>query len=135
MGYSANKYRKEREERRWKINPVWRGIGCVIILLIPFMSWYGAMYFIQTNQLFALPKELIKTFTIPYTHVSQIDKIIMAINQFADMNNLIYGQFFFTIILMFLGFGVLSVVYAVMYRVAGPPRYGPYDVPPDYMRR
>jgi hypothetical protein len=28
-----------------------------------------------------------------------------------------------------LGFGLLSVLYSFMYRLVGPPRYGPYDAP------
>lgn len=135
MGFAVNKYRREREPRRWKINPVWRGIGCVILLIIPIMSWYGTKFFLQSNRQIALPAELLKTFTIPFTHVAQIDQIIRSINNYADLHNLIYGQFFFTIILMFIGFGILSVIYAILYRVVGPPRYGPFDVPPGYMRR
>ena len=35
MGFSSQKYRKERQERPWVIHPVWRGIGCALILLNP----------------------------------------------------------------------------------------------------
>jgi hypothetical protein len=26
---------------------------------------------------------------------------------------------------------VMAFLYSVLYRVAGPPRYGPFDVPPN----
>ncbi len=42
MGFSSKKYRKEQQDRRWEIHPIWRGIGCALILLIPIMAWFTA---------------------------------------------------------------------------------------------
>jgi len=135
MGFSSQKYRKEEQARRWKINPVWRGIGCILILLIPIMAWFAAQIFTQTNTRVPIPTDLTKVVTVRYVHNAQIDRVIADINRFTAANNLTTGQFFFTFILMFAGFGILSVIYAVMYRIAGPPRYGPFDVPPNKVGR
>jgi len=35
-----------------------------------------------------------------------------------------------TIVLIVIGFGILTVVYAIFFRLIGPPRYGPLDSPP-----
>jgi hypothetical protein len=43
----------------------------------------------------------------------------------------VIGQLFFTVILSFIGFGVLAFAYAILYKMAGPPRYGPFDIPPN----
>ena len=135
MGFSAQKYRKEQQERRWKINPVWRGIGCFLILLIPIMAWFGATILMQTNQQLLRSQSLTKPISIRYSQILEIDRVIADFNHFSITNNLVSGQFLLTIVLMFIGFGILSVVYALMYKVAGPPRYGPFDVPPNSMRR
>jgi hypothetical protein len=135
MGFSAQKYRKERQQRPWEINPVWRGIGCALILLIPIMAWYAASLFLQTNKRVLLPPELTKPITIKYAHVQGIDQIIADFNHYTVSHNLLVGQFFFTIILIFIGFGLLSLVYAIMFRAAGPSRYGPFDIPPNIMRK
>ena len=131
MGFSSQQYHRQRDQRPWKINPVWRGIGCFLILLVPVMSWYATSLFLQTNQKVVLPWELTKVVAIPYTHVAQIDKVILQINRYFDATGFVFGQVFFTIIFSIIGFGVLALLYAMLYRFAGPPRYGPFDVPPN----
>lgn len=135
MGYSAQKYHREREQRPWKIHPVWLGIGCALLILVPIMSWFGTTLFLQSNEKIVLPKELTIIVNIPYTHIVQIDRIIISINRYFESTGFVFGHVFFTIIFSFIGFGLISVIYAVMYRVGGPPRYGPFDVPPNSVRR
>jgi hypothetical protein len=68
---------------------------------------------------------------IPFTHVAEIDRVILQINHYFNATGFVFGQIFFTIIFSFIGFGVMALLYAILYQVAGPPRYGPFDVPPD----
>ncbi len=135
MGFSSSKYRQDQHDRRWKVNPVWRGIGCVLILLVPIMSWFTAQVFIQSSLSSTMPRTMLEPIKIRPMHVAEIDSVIRQANLFFKDNNLVTGQLFLTVILMFIGFGILSVVYAMMYRVVGPPRYGPFDIPPDVMRK
>ncbi len=135
MGFSSQQYRRENAERRWKVNPVWRGIGCVLFILIPIMSWYGTTLFLHSNFKIELPWELSTVVAIPYTHVVEIDRVIAPINRYFASTGFVLGQLFFTIIFTFLGYGVMAFVYALLYKVAGPPRYGPFDVPPNSVRR
>jgi len=99
------------------------------------MSWYATALYLQSNEKITLPWELSTVIAIPYTHLAEIDSVIAPINRYFASTGLIFGQLFFTIILSFLGFGILAFVYALLYRVAGPPRYGPFDVPPSSMKR
>lgn len=135
MGFSSQKYRKERQERPWVIHPVWRGIGCALILLIPIMAWYAAVLFFQTNKTIPLSYTFSKPITIPYTQVLEIDRILAIFNQYTVSHNLAVGQFILTVVFMFIGFGILSLIYAVFFKAAGPSRYGPFDVPPDVMKK
>ena len=135
MGFSAQKYRKERKEKPWQIHPVWRGIGCVVILLIPIMAWYAATLFLQTNTKIHLSNDLSKPITLPYSQIQELDRIVASINHYTVSHNLVVSQFLFTIFFMFIGFGILSLVYAIMFKAVGPSRYGPFDVPPDVMRK
>ena len=130
MGFSAQQYRKQKEERPWKIHPAWRGIGCALILLIPIMAWFTAEIILQYKLPIAIPYDLTKPITIKYIHVAEIDQIFSVFNQYTTAHNLIGAKFFLAVILMIIGFGVLSLIYAMMYKAAGPPRYGPFDVPP-----
>ena len=135
MGFSSQKYRKERQERPWVIHPIWRGIGCALILLIPIMAWFAATLFLQTNKTLPISYIFSKPITIPYSQVLEVDRIIAIFNQYTVSHNLIVGQFFFTVVFMFIGFGILSLIYAVFFKAVGPSRYGPFDVPPDVMKK
>jgi hypothetical protein len=131
MGFSTQHYRGQRDQKPWKIHPVWRGIGCALLILVPIMSWFATTLFLQSNTSVVLPWELTKVVAIPYTHVVQIDKVILQINRYFAATGFVFGQVFFTVIFSFIGFGVMALLYAMLYRVAGPPRYGPFDVPPN----
>ncbi len=131
MGFSSQQYRRGKQDRPWKINPIWRGIGCIFILLVPIMAWYGTALFLQTNQSIVLPRELTNVVVIPFTHITEIDKLIVQANHYFQSTNFVMGQLFFTAILTAIGFGVIGFLYSILYRIAGPSRYGPFDVPPN----
>jgi hypothetical protein len=131
MGFSAQQYRRQRDQRPWKIHPVWRGIGCALLLLVPIMSWFATSIFLESNRKIVLPWELTRVVAIPFTHIAEIDQVILPINSYFNATGFVFGQVFFTIIFSFIGFGVIAFLYAILYRVAGPPRYGPFDVPPN----
>jgi hypothetical protein len=135
MGFAAQKYRKDRQERRWQIHPIWRGIGCTFLILIPIMSWFAARLFLQTNKILPISNNFVSPITLPYSQIPEVDRIIAGINHFTVSNNLIVGQFFFAVVFMFIGFGIFSLLYAVLFRAAGPSRYGPFDVPPNLMKK
>jgi hypothetical protein len=130
MGFSSirSSRARQREERPWKIHPVWRGIGCALIILVPVMAWAGADIFMEVKPFFEMPKELLDPVIIPVTPNSQANLIIDFFNRL--LSGVQYGHFFFTAVFSFLGFGVLSVLYGLFYRIAGPPRYSQFDVKP-----
>ena len=45
-----------------------------------------------------------------------------------------YAYVVTSILYMILLAGVMSVLYAFVYRLVGPPRYGPLDVPPPNVK-
>jgi hypothetical protein len=134
MGYSSQQYRKEQQERRWKIHPAWRGIGCILFLIVPIMSWVGASMILQNYQNLAVFYNLARVVVIPFTHVGEIDKIILSINLYFQKSGFMIGQLYVTIIFCLIGYGIMAFLYAILYRVAGPPRYGPFDVPPNRVK-
>ena len=124
-----NKYERKRPEARHKIHPIWTGIGCLMIIIVPIMSWaaaqllvdlgheqgWGIMYSLGGN--LALPAVL---YTTPY-----ISPVADFISSIPDLSALVL---FFLVILLILS-GVLSFVYSIVYRVIGPPRYTSEDEP------
>jgi len=102
--------------RPWKIHPVWRGIGCLIMLLFPLLSYAGAVLLVDANfkqHWVPVPAEFFASYKLPYVGV--VPHLL--------------GILVVTILLMFVSFAGLMVLYAVLYRLIGPPTLGPLDVP------
>lgn len=122
---------KKTEERPWKIHPIWRGIGCLMFLIIIVMAYAGAKELIDYNERekkLGLPDVLYDQVSISYT------KYIPALKE-DDVVNKFLGQFkngylLFMLIFMFIGFGLFSLFYAALYRFTGPSRYTSFDSPP-----
>lgn len=125
---------RKREERPWQINPAWRGIGCLMILLIILMSYAAADLLVQANnQTYhwtRFPANInavvvIPRIQIPYTIIDfTIGKISLLGSDVRYITLIFWGAF------LFVGFGILTVLYAIIYRFLGPPRYNRFDSPP-----
>lgn len=121
--------RPTKKEARYDIHPVWRGIGCFLIILIPFMAYTATIAFHQANARsgwLPVPANL-----NDYPDMSKLQRAAPQLNvAWNAIERIYYFDLLMFFVFLVLGFGLLSVVYAAMYRVVGPPRYGPYDVPP-----
>ncbi|MBI9049541.1 MAG: hypothetical protein JEZ00_08980 [Anaerolineaceae bacterium] len=94
-----------------KVHPVWRGIGCVLMILNPIMAYAGMILLLQLNRQNGW-------FRIPYDlYVEGKDPLL-----------LVKGLVF--LVLLFLLFSVYALFSFLVQRIAGPSRFGLYDVPP-----
>jgi len=129
---------RKHEERPWKIHPVWRGIGVIWMCLIPIMSYALAKIFNQmNNQSHWLPvsPELAKQIVInPYTLPSGVTIPFNVLTDIFPWGPHYYIELLFWGGFIFLGFGLLSIFYAFLYRSFGPPP-NPYEVVKDPPRR
>lgn len=97
-------------------HPIWRGIGCLMIIIIPIMAYAAADLFLQAAPgmgLFPQAADIyqnidLKYFVLPFS----------------------LGEAIFTVFFAVLGFMIFAFLYTFAYRVAGPPKYGPTDAPP-----
>ena len=106
---------QQREEKG--IHPIWRGIGCILIIVIPMMAYAGAVELVKANYEFGwmrMPAELAQVVQIPYI---------------GAVPNL-YAYLAIGIVLLVIGYGILMIIYSIMYRAVGPSKYGPTDAPP-----
>ena len=130
MGYSSRKYEKKRDERPWQVHPAWRGIGCVLAILVPLMAWAGAVVFLQNNSIIPLPADLTNPMRFQLTKYDLVNQVIVWVNANLGGRGLTLAQLLFWLAFILVGFGVLAILYGFMYRVVGPPKYGPLDSPP-----
>jgi len=115
--YSSYNRRTSLDERPWTIHPIWRGIGCIFMLLIPIMAYAGSILLIQENSKqgwIPLPAELMRTITLPW--IGKVDHLIA---------NLIVA-----LLLSLVGFAILSFFYSIFYRLMNPDPLGPLDAKP-----
>lgn len=126
------KYRIKPKPKK-EMNPIWRGIGCILIVVVPLMA-FGLM-------LLVVPA-LIATGKVPYQLVGYvhfplwayrvmiIKNIAFFIGSFKDLwlNIIIFW------IMVLILTTVASLLYAWVYTLVGPARYTALDAPPPKHR-
>jgi hypothetical protein len=120
---------RRQEPRREGPQPIWRGIGCLLMVLIPIISFAAAevsMPFFRDRGL--VPRELL--FTPQTPDWMWVAPVVAQTYHFLFGRPGILATLLFTFIYILLIGGVMSVFYAFMYQLAAPSRYGPMDAPP-----
>jgi len=113
MGRDTWRYAQHEREREVKrrMNPIWRGVGCVLLAALAVSGFLGAGWFLRENaarNLVYLPPELTR---VPYLTFLP-DGILL--------------QLFIGFVFMLFGYGVLAFVYALAF----PIKLSEVDAPP-----
>jgi hypothetical protein len=101
---------KEREKRK-ELNPIWRGVGCMLMVVLSVGGYFIADWFLYQNDLnnwFSLPEMLIDIPFLPWLPSGILLKLAVAI------------------VFLIISYGLINVVYAILF----PIRPGEYDSPP-----
>ncbi|MDD5370401.1 MAG: hypothetical protein PHQ40_15065 [Anaerolineaceae bacterium] len=99
-------------EKSKKDNPIWRGIGFILMIVIPILAYMATQYILDQNReknWFPLPADIIS----PWGN-----------------DPLIFIKILITVSITIVAFMVIFLVGSLLARVFGPPRYGPLDSPP-----
>ncbi len=119
---------RDAPPRKWKVHPIWRGIGCFMLIILPIMSYYGALSFLEANQTqhwIRIPKEMMVT-----VNAALAQKIPPLSDFLGSMPRLLVSELVVTLLFLVIGFGILTIMGSFLYSAAGPSRYGPLDSPP-----
>jgi len=111
-----NQYQRDQKyssrERQSSVHPIWRGIGFLLMVLVPIISYVAALLLLEENgeqNWFPIPPEfLARTMADP----------------------LIYVKVGLTIVIAILIFIVITFIGVLVNQWFGPSRYGPLDAPP-----
>ena len=109
--------RASAAQRPWEIHPIWQGIGCLLMILIPVMAYAGAVLLVQANVSqgwVPISAELARPVTIP--NVGSFEYL--------------FANLMVAAVLAMLGFGLLVAIYSLVYRAVGPSQLGPLDAEP-----
>ena len=130
-----NYFEKSKQPEKKKIHPIWSGIGCVMIILTPIISWAASMVFLDygKNQHWSYLNQLSGTVRFPdimyqIPWVSAVTNYISSIPYFEVL--VVYFVLFF---LLFSS--LFSLINAILYRRFGPPRFSAIDAPPPPRRK
>jgi hypothetical protein len=106
-----SEYERAPFERPYKVHPIWRGIGCVLMVILPIMAYFGAVELVQANlrnNWVNIPPEFRGPAQYPY----------------------LFSYIGVGVLLLVLGFGILIVLYSLMMYAAGGQKRMPLDAPP-----
>ena len=129
------------------VHPIWSGIGCVMLILIPVLAFAGSCLLV--NSIGSVQAFLRKS---PY-----MDDTVDIMGWMPGLANLIpqiaphliklktslgipaipyfWGKLAISVIFAVIGFGLYGVLYAIIYRISAPSRYGPMDAPPKRYKK
>lgn len=111
--------REASKSRKAEIHPIWRGIGFLFMILIPIMSYAGAIVLIQQNS---------KNGWVPFPFDLVANQSHILFKLLGDP--MIHIKIILMVTLMFLLFSVLAILTFFINSAFGGSRYGPYDLPP-----
>jgi hypothetical protein len=107
-----------------------RGIGCIMIVVIPILAYGMAVLLVNygATRGWPIPPNWFGPPDIhPFLWNIQGLRTILA---FIQAQNNLEANLIFALALTIVIGGIMSIFYGYMYTLFGPPRYGPQDAPP-----
>ena len=134
MGRYTSYQRHEAPIKRGQIHPVMRGIGCVLLAIVPLLSYGTAVLLVNygTKKGWPIPPNWLGTPKF-YPWLWKLTGLDTTLNYLTAQTNLT-ANIVFAIAIAVVIFGILSMLYGFMFRLMGPPQYGPTDAPPMHVK-
>jgi hypothetical protein len=113
MGRDTWRYQmqdKEREKKK-ELNPIWRGIGCLLMITLSVGGYFFAdwiLYQNETHNWVSLPQGLVEIPALPFLPSGILIKLAVAV------------------VFLIISYGLVNLVYAIFF----PVQPGKYDSPP-----
>ena len=137
MGKYSFANRQTSRPRR-EVHPVMRGIGCIMIILVPILAFGSAVLLVNYGAAngWPIPPSWLgaPTFHPLLWRFSRTSAPIAAVLNFFQAQNNLTANLVFAIAITVLVGGLMSIIYGYIYTIFGPPRYGPTDAPPSRVK-
>ncbi len=104
--WSDRKFYEERAKKK-RMNPMWRGVGCILIVILGAIAYFFSGWFLRAGIIY-IPAEVIRPSFAPF------------------LPDGVFVQIVISILLMMLGYTILSIIWAVLF----PKKPGEKDSPP-----
>ena len=110
-----------------EVHPVMRGIGCIMMIIVPIISFIAATVIVNTVPL-PLPPGMTRAIDIPAWLYALNG--LQSVFQYIESQPLFIAILTITLIITILLFATMSIVYGFIYKAFGPSQFGPTDEPP-----
>jgi hypothetical protein len=132
--YSTAQQRRRVTDSEKPLHPIWRGIGCLLIIIIPVLSYILAFATVQLAiaQNWPMPYQIMGYPVMPVLLWKDVG--ITPLLSFIQSQNNLYAVLAFSLFYIIFFSTLVSFGYALIYRFAGPSRYGPLDAPPPKVK-
>ena len=134
MGKYTSHARQAPRRERGVVHPVMRGIGCIMIIVVPILA-YGASVLLVNYGVghgWPIPPNWLGAPTF-HPLLWRLQGIAVILTFLQAQNNLIANTIFTIAVTVLIG-GIMSMIYGYIYTLFGPPRYGPTDSPPERVK-
>ena len=130
MGKYTTHSRQPPKPRNVGVHPVMRGIGCIMMVVVPILAYGIALLLINygIQHGWPIPPRWLQPITIPAL-LLKLRGLEPVWNFLLRQNHLIAVVVFTIAITIVIG-GLMSIIYGYIYTIFGPPQYGPQDAPP-----
>jgi hypothetical protein len=117
------------------VHPVMRGIGCVMMVVVPILAYGIAVILVNYGASHGWPIPP-NWFGPPAIHpfLWTVPGLIPML-QFIQVQNNLEANLIFTIALVVVIGGIMSIIYGYVYALFGPPQYGPQIPKSNNVRR
>ena len=126
------KYHRKSKPKK-QVPPLWRGIGCIMMLAVPILSYVVGYAFLQeAKRRHWVPPELLGYYQFPdwVWDIPILETVVRFLSNIKDGTAMVI--FFFVTFLLLTG--LVSFLYTVFYQLVGPARYSELDAPPASRR-
>lgn len=130
MGKYTSMSKKKETPRVTGVNPIMKGLGCFIFILVPPISYAIAMLLVQVGvqQGWPLPPAWLGYVKI-HPVIKSLEGLTPVYNMIESQANLVATLVFAFGVMVVIG-GIMAIFFGYLYKFFGPSEYGPHDVPP-----
>lgn len=133
MGKYTSRVKKPAMPKRNTVNPYMRGIGCLLMLIVPVFSYAaGDLLAGQGFGRQIIPAEWYGYVTFPPV-LANLTGLSGLLRFLAGIRHLPATLALAAVVMIVVG-GIISVIFGWMYSLFAPSMYGPMDVPPPRVK-
>ena len=134
MGKYTSQSRRAEVPRDRGVHPVIRGFGCIALAIIPMLSYGLAILAVNLwlSRGLPLPPAWLGYIEI-HPLLYRLSGLTVILNFIGNQLNLVANLVFAFAIAVIIG-GIMSIIFGYIFKMFGPPQYGPLDAPPPRIK-